>query len=486
MNPRHSKRAGSQLSMQETRDIRGARELAAELPVVILVGRANAGKSTLFNRIARSSRAITSAIPGTTRDLNFARVSSEGREFALVDSGGLELGGREPMSDRIVAETLAEVGIADLVVFLFDGRAGLTNSDKEALALVRETGCRFVIAINKLDDPRRAAPPADFYELGAERLFSISASHGYGVGELLQEIVSALPEPRESVAAAGPDLKLALIGRPNVGKSSLLNRLAGFERVIVDSSPGTTRDPIDVRLAASGRAMLLIDTAGIRRPTRVEGELEHHSVGRAIETIRRADVVLLVIDATEGITDQDARLARLVDNNDRAMVLVCNKWDAAARLGRKITAFVRDAHERYPFLEYAQVVFTSALTGDGVRDIMPAAIRAGDSWRAAFQTSALNRILAQALDAMDPPLVGGRRLNLMYVTQVATAPPRIRFFANSERDIPPHYIRYLETRFRSALKLIGTPLRLDFRRTGRTPARSARRHADAAPWARRT
>ncbi len=445
-----------------------ARRIADEgLPAVVLVGRVNAGKSTLFNRIAKGGRAITSSIPGTTRDLNFARALHDGREFVVVDSGGLELGGRERMTDRIVTEALAAVGVADVVVFILDGRSGLSDADTEALALVRETGCPLILAVNKIDRPGQEALAAEFYALGAEEIFFISAAHGRGIGELLDRVVARLPE-HEAAASQGPDLKLALVGRPNVGKSSLLNKLSGFERAIVDETPGTTRDPVDVRLSANGRDVLLIDTAGIRRPTRVEGELEHHSVGRAIETIRRADVVLLVIDASEGITDQDARLARLADSNDRAMVIVCNKWDAAAKLGRKVPTFVRDAHERYPFLEYASMVLTSAITGDGVDGIIPAATVAGDSWRKVCQTSTLNRILAEATAAMDPPQIDRRRLNLMYVTQVASAPPRLRFFTNVERGIPAHYIRFLETRFRKSLQLIGTPLRMDFRRTGRS------------------
>jgi GTP-binding protein len=445
-----------------------ARRIAAEgLPAVVFVGRANAGKSTLFNRIAKGGRAITSAIPGTTRDLNFARAAYGGREFVVVDSGGLELGGRERMTERIVREALAAVGVADVVVFIFDGKLGLSDADAEALALVRETGCPLIMGVNKIDRPGQEAEAAEFYKLGADELFFISAAHGRGVDELLDEVVARLPE-RDGAAASHPDLKLALVGRPNVGKSSLLNRLSGFDRAIVDANPGTTRDPVDVRLSAHGREVLLIDTAGIRRPPRVEGELEHHSVGRAIETIRRADVVLLVIDATEGITDQDVRLARLSDSNDRAMVIVCNKWDAAAKLGRKVATFIRDAHERYPFLEYATMLFTSAVTGDGVDAIIPAAALAGDSWRAEFQTSRLNRTLAEATAAMDPPQVDRRRLNLMYVTQVASAPPRLRFFTNVEHGIPPHYVRFLESRFRKSLALVGTPLRLDFRRTGRS------------------
>jgi GTPase len=446
-----------------------ARRIAAEgLPAVVLVGRANAGKSTLFNRIGRGGRAIISAIPGTTRDLNFARAKHGDREFLVVDSGGLELGGREPMTDRIVAEALAAVGVADVVVFLLDGRAGLSDADAEALALVRETGCPLILAVNKIDRAGQEAEASEFYALGADELFFISAAHGRGIDELLDQVVAQLPECEGAAGAAPPDLKFALVGRPNVGKSSLLNRLSGFERAIVDDSPGTTRDPVDVRLTSHGRDVLLIDTAGIRRPPRVEGELEHHSVGRAIETIRRADVVLLVIDASEGITDQDARLARLVDTSDRAMVIVCNKWDVAAKNGRKVPAFVRDAHERYAFLDYASMVFTSAVTGDGVDRIISAAIAAGDSWRAVFQTSRLNRILAEATTAMDPPQVDRRRLNLMYVTQVASSPPRLRFFTNVERGIPAHYVRFIETRFRKSLGLVGTPLRLDFRRTGRS------------------
>jgi GTPase len=445
-----------------------ARRIAAEgLPAVVLVGRANAGKSTLFNRIAKGGRAITSSIPGTTRDLNFARAKYGDREFVVVDSGGLELGGHERMTERIVSEALAAVGIADVVVFMLDGRGGLSDADAEALALVRETGCPMIMAVNKIDRPGQETEASEFYALGGDELFFISAAHGRGVEELLDQVVAQLPE-RESAAAASPDLRLALIGRPNVGKSSLLNRLSGFERAIVDDTPGTTRDPVDVRLSSHGRDVLLIDTAGIRRPPKVEGELEHHSVGRAIETIRRANVVLLVIDASEGITDQDARLARLVDTSDRAMVIVCNKWDVAAKNGRKLPTFVRDAHERYPFLEYASMVFTSALTGDGIDGIIPAATQAGDSWRAVFQTSRLNRTLAEATVAMDPPQVDRRRLNLMYVTQVGSAPPRLRFFTNVERGIPAHYVRFIETRFRKALGLVGTPLRLDFKRTGRS------------------
>ncbi len=439
------------------------------LPVVVLVGRANVGKSTLFNRMVRRGRAIVSPIAGTTRDLNMARAVHEEREFVVTDSGGLELYAREHTTERAVEEALRAVAEADVVVFVIDGRAGVAGGDSEALALIRETGRPTIVAVNKIDRPNHEAAAADVYALGVPNVNFVSAAHGLGVGELLDTIVAQLPA-REAVTESLPDLRLALIGRPNVGKSSLLNRLAGFGRSIVDDRPGTTRDPVDVRLNVDGRDVLLIDTAGIRRPTKVEGDLEHHSVGRAIEVIRRAEVLVLVIDATEGITDQDVRLARLVESNDRAMVIVCNKWDGAAKLDKHVPGFVRDTYRRYPFLDFAPMLFTSALTGDGVDDILPAATRAGAGWHSNFQTAVLNRILAEITATLDPPLIGRRRLKLMYVTQISSAPPRLAFFANLEHDIPAHYIRFLEGRFRTALGLesVGTPLRLEFRRTGRS------------------
>jgi len=434
-----------------------------ELPVVVLAGRVNAGKSTLFNRITRGHKAIVSAIPGTTRDLNIAPAQYDDHRFLLVDSGGLELAAGERLTERVTQAAMQAVASADVVVYLVDGRAGLSAADQEALAIIREVGRPLLIAVNKIDRPAVEAEASEFYALGAERLFFISAAHGRGMEELLEAIVGLL-RTSEVAPVEAPDLRVALIGRPNVGKSSLLNQLVGFERSIVAELPGTTRDAVDVRLEIDGRSVLLIDTAGIRRRTRVEGELEHEAVGRAIHTIRRAEVVALVVDATEGITDQDARLARLVESEDRALLVICNKWDLAAKLGRKTAAFSRDAAKRYPFLEFAPIVYTSAVSGSGVRDIIPTAIRVGACYRATFQTSRLNKILAEAVAAIDPPMIAGRRLNLLYVSQVSNSPPRLKFFCNLERDIPPHYVRFLEGRFRAALDLTGTPLRLQFQK----------------------
>jgi GTPase len=450
--------------------------MANGVPVVVLVGRANAGKSTLFNRITRHGRAIVSAVPGTTRDLNLLTAQHNGRRFVMVDSGGLELGEREGLSERVVSEALKAVAVADVVVFVVDGRAGLSSADAEALALIREVGRPTLLAVNKLDVPGLDVQSAEFHNLGIDRLFVVSAAHGRGLEELLDAIVELLG-PETATIVQPPDLRIALIGRPNAGKSSLLNRLVGSQRSIVDPTPGTTRDPVDVRIKAGDQELILVDTAGIRRPAKVQGELEHHSVRRAIETIRRAEVLLLVVDAAEGITDQDARLARLVENEDRALIIICNKWDLAAREGRKQAAFTRDAHQRYSFLEFAPLIYTSALAGDGVRDILPEALKVGASFRATFQTAQLNRILEAAVQAMDPPIVARRRLNLLYVTQLSSSPPRLVFFSNLERDIPMHYIRFLENRFRSALGLNGTPLRMSFRK--RSPVKGDQRRAPA-------
>jgi GTP-binding protein len=440
-------------------------KLANNRPVVMLSGRANVGKSTLFNRLTGAAQAITSPIAGTTRDLNLATTSHDGCEFVVIDSGGLELYAREPTAERAMEEALRALGAADLIVFVVDGRTGILSGDEEALALVRQTGRPIIAAVNKVDHPRQEAMAAEAWGLGVESVIFVSAAHGRGVDDLLEQIRAHLPA-RETQPELRPVLRLALLGRPNVGKSSLLNRLCGFSRALVDEHPGTTRDPVEVPVQVNGHTLLIIDTAGVRRPARVEGELEHHAVGRAISTIRRADVLALVVDAAEGVTDQDARLARLVDNNGRALLIICNKWDIAASSGHRVSAFVHQIRQSYPFLDFAPIVITSARTGDGVGQIIPTASIAGEAWRAEFRTVTLNRILAEAIAAQDPPLVDERRLKPMYVTQMATAPPRFAVFCNLDQDIPAHYLRFLASRFRAALGLenSGTPLRIEFRR----------------------
>jgi GTP-binding protein len=353
---------------------------------------------------------------------------------------------------------------ADAIIFVVDGRAGLNPEDQQWFDALRRANRPLVVAVNKLDRPAMDLLVADFQALGTEQIFPVSAAHGRGLGELLDALAALLPQETESGAGGASDLRFALIGRPNVGKSSLVNRVAGFERSAVDSQAGTTRDPVDIEVTSDGRRILLIDTGGVRRQARIETELEHRVVARALATIRRAEVLGLVIDAAEGPTDQDARLAALVDKHDRALMLVVNKWDLAAAQERNITAFARDLRTRWPFLEYAPAVFCSALTGNGVGDILRVALEVGKSFRAVFKTPQLNRILGDVVGEIDPPVIERRRLKLMYVTQRASSPPRLLVFANLERDIPVHYLRFLQGRFRAALNLVGTPLRIAVRR----------------------
>ena len=347
---------------------------ASGVPVVVIVGRANAGKSTLFNRIVgRRTRDRESDCRHHARPQYCPGLAQRTRicPWSIAAVWSFTRENRRPNGPW--KKRLHAVASAEVVVFVVDGHAGISSGDEEALALIRETGRPMVLAVNKVDHPGRAnAAASDAYTLGVPNVVFVSAAHGHGLEELLDAIVATLPQ-QQITSEVKPDLRLALIGRPNVGKSSILNRLSGYERAIVDDRPGTTRDPVDVRVKAGDREVLLIDTAGIRRPTKVEGELEGSAVGRAIQTIRRAEVLALVIDATEGITDQDTRLARLVDHEGRALILVCNKWDEAAKQGRRMQVFVRDQRADHPFLDFAPMLFTSALTGDGIKEIIPSA-----------------------------------------------------------------------------------------------------------------
>ncbi len=443
--------------------------IAGGLPLVLLAGRTNVGKSSLFNRLTASGRALVSPAAGTTRDLRVAEVRHRQFRFALADAGGLQAGAGAGLEARVRGVVLEAACAADLVLVVFDAQAGPTVADELVVDALRRLSRPLLAVVNKVDRGELEAAALSFHALGFERLFMVSAAHGRGIGEMLGAVAAALPA-REDGPAVSPVLRLALIGRPNVGKSSLFNRLCGFPRSLVDRAPGTTRDAVEIALAVEGQRVLLVDTAGIRRPSRVDEGLERQSVGRAMEAARQADVLGLVADAGEGLTEQDVRLARLVDRRGRALVVVCNKWDLARGRGAALKAFAEAARRRFPFLGRYEMVFTSALSGDGVDGIGAAALRAAAAWRSEFKTAALNRLLGQAVAALEPPLIGGRRLKLYYVAQVGSAPPRLVLFANMERGVPPAYLRYLEGRLRAAYALTGTPLVLEVR------ARKRREH----------
>ncbi len=439
-------------------------EDVARLPVVALVGRPNTGKSTLYNRLTRTRRALVAAEPGVTRDRNVGIAEYDGRRFLLFDTGGFEESEEEEIGKAVRGQAVLAAEQADVIVIVVDGRAGVNALDQALVDRLRSIERPTMVAVNKADTVNHEYLAAEFYSLGLERVFPVSAEHGIGIDELMQQVLSDLPEA-EAVepSAAGERTAVAIIGRPNVGKSSLTNRLAGFERSIVTDIPGTTRDPLDTVVSHDGREYLLVDTAGIRRRPRVHQHLERASVVRAFRALERAQVGVLLIDAVEGLTEQDARIAGYAWDRGRALVVVVNKWDALARGDRDRQAFAAKAEERFPSLEVVPMLFMSALTGRGVDKIWAAIDEVARAHKFRAPTPELNRVLQDAVRRQEPPMVRGRRPRLLYAAQAATAPPTVVFFGSPAERISKSYRRYLTNRLREAFPLSGTPLRLIFR-----------------------
>jgi GTPase len=434
------------------------------LPVVAIVGAPNAGKSMLFNRLVRAQRAIVDSQPGVTRDRNAATAQWAGRKFVLIDTGGLDEQEHSSLAAAVRAQSLQAAGEADIIIALFDGRAGVTPMDRDVVQRLRQLRKPVVYAVNKLDTPTHEDEAAEFFALGLPALFPVSAAHGRGIGELMDHVMAQLPEsvPAEEAAGGGP-IRLAIVGRPNVGKSSLLNRILGFDRAIVDATPGTTRDVTDTPFQHDGQQYVLVDTAGIRRRPRVQEQVERASVGRALRALDRGEVALLVIDAVEGITDQDARIAGYAWERGRALVFVFNKWDAVPRPERDRAHVLDELHYKYKTLAEVPVVFLSAHTGNGMENLFPAINTLVQAHRREIRTVHLNQLLGDATQAQPPPSVLGKRPKFFYATQTGTAPPAITIFCNFPELVPTSYQRYLANAFRSAFDLQGTPLRVHFR-----------------------
>jgi GTP-binding protein len=446
------------------------------LPIVAIVGRPNVGKSTLFNRLVRARRAIVDDVPGVTRDRIVAPAAHGGRAFLCVDTGGLTEERADPraLTSQVRAQALRAIDEADCIVCVVDGPAGLTPIDRETVRLVRRSGKPLVLAVNKVDSPAREALLHDFHAAGTERLLAVSAAHGRGITALKDTLVSVLPSAAAIRGDEATPTRLALLGRPNVGKSSLLNRLLGEERAIVAPEPGTTRDPIDMPLVVHGRPYVLIDTAGIRRRARVRDPLERHGAVRALGTLTRTDLALVVLDAAEGMTDQDARVVSAAWEAGRGVVLLANKWDAVVPARHDRTAFQRALRGAYPAFGDLPLVCISARTGEGLADIFPAVARVERAYRAVLPTPALNRALRGAVAAHAPPSPRGRPLRLLYATQTGERPPAVTVFGNAP-TVPRAYARYLEARLGDAFGLVGVPLRLRFVRgpSRRAPAGDA-------------
>ncbi|HEX5475434.1 MAG TPA: ribosome biogenesis GTPase Der [Vicinamibacterales bacterium] len=438
-------------------------------PTVVLVGRPNVGKSTLFNRVTRSRRAIVTSVAGTTRDVIAQPAEWEETPFTLVDTGGMFGFSEDPLHTLVYEHGRRAIARADVVVFVVDGREGLVPADEEIAAALRQASRPVILAVNKTDDRRARGRALEFYRLGFDPVFEIAAEHGDGVGDLLDEVLRRLPAHTADgrASAAAQETAVAIVGRPNVGKSSLLNRLLREERSIVSDMPGTTRDTVDALLKWHKRSFRIVDTAGIRRPGRVarSAQVESLSVIVARRAIEKADVAVLVIDAVEGATDQDAAIAGEADRTGCGIIVAANKWDLMKAQGPEYVKTFDDAlRQQLKFLEYAPVLHLSAATGERTPKLLEWIDKVADARQMRIPTAELNRFV-QAVTAVHPPASPGRReVRILYAAQTGVAPPTFVFFTNVATKFHFSYERFLINRLRESFGLIGTPIRLHVRR----------------------
>lgn len=431
------------------------------LPIVAVVGRPNVGKSTFVNRIMQGQDAIVHSSSGVTRDRSYHKADWNGVDFMLIDTGGIDLLDNDAFGPSIRAQAMMAADQADIVIFLVDGKAGVASGDADVAKLLRKSGRPIFLVVNKADTPGNDSMIHEFWALGLGQPWAVSALHGHGTGDLLDEIVSSLPEtePEPEIDA----INVAIIGRPNAGKSSLFNKLLGHDRSIVSEVAGTTRDALDTLVEHDGVMYRLVDTAGLRRKSQIDESVEYYSFVRAMRAIDRADVAVLVIDSPLGITDQDQRVARFAAERGSAMVVVLNKWDIVGgpEIKEEVSAVVP---EKLGFIGYAPVLRISALTGSGTHKIFPAIHQAYTSFTQTITTSALNRFLTE-IRAIGHTISQGRKtLRLNYVTQTGNKPPVFSFFANHPDLVDDSYTRYLENRMRETFDLTGTPVRIRFRK----------------------
>jgi GTPase len=452
-------------------------------PLIALVGRPNVGKSTFFNRLIGENRAVVDDTPGTTRDRQFAEAEWNGVAFDIIDTGGIEIMGREPGAKPLSVDSAdfvpeiraqAELAIteADIVLFLTDAITGPIAADLEVADILRryqknvdgQKRPPVFLVVNKGDNPARRDDAFAFYELGMGEPYAISAMHGIGVGDLLDAVIGALPPDIEE--EEDESVKIAIVGRPNVGKSSLLNRLLGEERVIVSPIPGTTRDAIDTKLDVGGLAVTLIDTAGIRRRGHIDVGVEKYSVLRSHRAVERADVVLLLIDGIEGIAAQDAHIAGMVIDTKRSVVVIVNKWDAVEKDSYTMQAFTERIRQDLHFMDYVPILFISAKTGQRTEQVLPTALQVQEERLVRIPTSEMNQIVRDALDKHAPTFKSGKRLKIYYASQTATDPPTFVFHVNDVSLIHFTYTRFLENQIREHYSFLGTPIKIIIRGRG--------------------
>ncbi|MFZ7128561.1 MAG: ribosome biogenesis GTPase Der [Desulfobacterales bacterium] len=444
-------------------------------PIVALIGRPNVGKSTFFNRVTRSGDALVDDLPGVTRDRHYADASWNDIAFTLVDTGGFAGQVDDPFAAAIQEQVIHAVEDADAVLVLFDGKSGVSPYDRDMIRLLRDTRKPVFYAVNKIDGPEQESALFDFYSLGIDPLYPISAAHRYGFSDLLDDLVACLPQT--TPAAPEDEIRLAVVGRPNVGKSSLINRLLGQDRHLVSDVPGTTRDAVDSILERGGRTYRLIDTAGIRRKGRVHRKIEKFSIIKALKSLDRCQVALIVLDASEGITDQDISVAGYAEERGCGCIFLLNKWDLVEGGDRAARQFHETLRSAAKFLSYAPALTLSAKTGLRVRKIFGMVDAVYDQYRFRITTGHLNRIIEQAVQNNEPSLHKGRRLKFYYGTQTGTGPPTFVLFVNYPDAVHFSYRRYLTNQIREAAGLDKTPVRIIFRqRTGKLvfPERSGK------------
>ncbi len=431
-------------------------------PIVAIVGRPNVGKSTLFNRLVGRRKAIVDDMPGVTRDRNYAEVDQFDVPFILIDTGGFEPATDDRLLQQMREQSQLAMEEADVILFVMDGRSGLTPADTEVVEMLRRVDKPVFYLVNKVDGDRQEAGVGEFYALGVDNLFAVSAEHNRGVGDLVDAVVAALP--KSPAGATDEEItRIAVVGRPNVGKSSLVNRLLGFERVVANPVPGTTRDSIDTYFTCNRKRYKLIDTAGIRRKGKVSLKIEKYSVVDALRSIERADVVLIVLNAEEGVTEQDARIAGYAYEAGRGCIFVVNKWDTLEKDNSTIGKFVDTIRTEFKYLPFAPILFVSAKSGQRTGKIMAEVENVMAQYTKRVTTSELNRVVSAAVEAHHPPLSQGRRVKFYFATQVGTKPPTFVLFTNHPDGIHFSYERYLANKVREAFGFTGSPLRLLFR-----------------------
>jgi GTPase len=431
-------------------------------PIIAIVGRPNVGKSTLFNRLVGRRKAMVDDMPGVTRDRNYAEVKRFDVPFILVDTGGFEPETSDKLLQQMREQSRFAMDEADLILFVMDARDGLTPADSEVVEMLRRINKPVFYIINKVDGDKLESATGDFYSLGIDRIYTVSAEHNRGIGDLMDDVLARVP--KDAAAEVEEEVtRIAVVGRPNVGKSTLVNRLLGFERVVANPTAGTTRDAVDTRFTVNKKPYVLIDTAGIRRKGKTVEKVEKYSVMDALRSIERADVVLIVLSAEDGVTEQDSKIAGYAYEAGRGCIFVVNKWDTVTKDNSSMAKFVEEIRRCFKYLPFAPILFISATTGQRTGKIISEVDLVMEQFCKRVSTADLNRVFSQAIEENNAPLAQGRRVKFFFATQVGIKPPSFVIFTNSPEGIYFSYERYIMNRFREAFGFNGTPMKLIFR-----------------------